>query len=203
MTAVLGCHCSDIPARGITLAMKTYKITELAGEHNLSRSALLYYDRIGLLSPSRRTPAGYRVYSEQDAKRLQTICRYRDAGLTLDDIRRLLVSRDDEVGIQILASRLDDLQLQMHRLRIKQATLCSLIKSLGANESRFVDKDMWTAMLRRAGMNDQDMHAWHAEFEHVAPHAHEAFLQWLGISQDEIHEIREWSRSLYPHAADS
>ena len=180
--------------------MKTYKIAELAGAHDLSRSTLLYYDRIGLLSPSRRTPAGYRVYSEEDAKRLQVICRYKKAGLTLDDIRHLLTSHDGEVGIQILESRLEDLQLEMHRLRVKQATLCSLIKSLDASESRFVDKDMWTDMLRRAGMNDRDMHAWHAEFEHGAPHAHEAFLQWLGISQGEIDEIREWSRSLKPHA---
>jgi len=38
-----------------------FLITELARKHGLSRSTLLYYDRIGLLTPSGRSEAGYRL----------------------------------------------------------------------------------------------------------------------------------------------
>jgi len=46
-----------------------YRIRELAGLFGLSRSTLLYYDRIGLLSPSARSESGYRLYSAADRER--------------------------------------------------------------------------------------------------------------------------------------
>jgi DNA-binding transcriptional MerR regulator len=46
--------------------MKTYSISKLARAFGLSRSTLLYYDRIGLLAASGRTGSGYRCYSEKD-----------------------------------------------------------------------------------------------------------------------------------------
>lgn len=53
--------------------MKTFRITELGKRFGLSRSTLLYYDRIGLLQPSGRTEAGYREYTRSDADRLERI----------------------------------------------------------------------------------------------------------------------------------
>ena len=73
-------------------AMKTYSISKLAREFVLSRSTLLYYDRLGLLPPSGRTGAGYRCYTDKDYRRLERICRFREAGLTLKEIRAVLSS---------------------------------------------------------------------------------------------------------------
>jgi MerR family transcriptional regulator, thiopeptide resistance regulator len=56
----------------------------------LSRAAgvtvrtLHHYDRIGLLVPSQRTLAGYRLYSEDDVRRLYAILALRRLGLSLD-----------------------------------------------------------------------------------------------------------------------
>ena len=44
----------------------TYSVSRLGRRYGLSRSTLLYYDRIGLLSASARSAAGYRVYGERD-----------------------------------------------------------------------------------------------------------------------------------------
>lgn len=60
-----------------------YTVSKLANEFNLSGSTLLYYDRIGLLSPSGRSESNYRLYSEDDAERLRKICMFREAGVTL------------------------------------------------------------------------------------------------------------------------
>src|SRR6266545_8217833 len=49
------------------------RIGELAGRTGLTVRALHHYDRIGLLSPSRRTEAGYRLYGEADVRRLYAI----------------------------------------------------------------------------------------------------------------------------------
>jgi len=56
--------------------------------------ALRYYERIGLLTPSSRTEAGYRLYSERDAVRVEFIRRAQTFGLSLHDIASILAVRD-------------------------------------------------------------------------------------------------------------
>jgi DNA-binding transcriptional MerR regulator len=62
-------------------------VAELSG---LSIRALHHYDEIGLLEPSARTAAGYRLYNDEDLLRLQQILIGRELGLALEDIRRSL-----------------------------------------------------------------------------------------------------------------
>ena len=81
-----------------------YRITQLAREFGLSRSTLLYYDQIGLLPPSGRSEAGYRSYSLSDRERLATICSYRQAGLGIEDIRRLL-ALNEQGGDEVIRQR--------------------------------------------------------------------------------------------------
>ncbi|MCA9522798.1 MAG: MerR family transcriptional regulator [Myxococcales bacterium] len=61
--------------------MATYTISALARSVGLARSTLLYYDRIGLLSPSSRSSASYRLYDEEARERLEAIRTYRAVGL--------------------------------------------------------------------------------------------------------------------------
>jgi hypothetical protein len=49
--------------------------------------------------------------------------------------------------------------------------------------------------MRAAGLNDDDMHNWHCQFEKMEPEGHEEFLQSLGIDKSEISRIREWSKA--------
>ena len=55
-------------------------VTRLAKSCNLSRSTVLYYESIGLLTRPRRSEGNYRVYTPKDVERLRQICSYRDAG---------------------------------------------------------------------------------------------------------------------------
>ena len=48
-----------------------YTVSKIAQRFGLSRSTLLYYDRIGLLSPSGRSPGDYRLYDQADCDRLE------------------------------------------------------------------------------------------------------------------------------------
>lgn len=50
-----------------------YTVGRLVRRFGLSRSALLYYDTIGLLRPSRRARGDYRRYGPADARRLEQI----------------------------------------------------------------------------------------------------------------------------------
>lgn len=71
------------------------KIGELARRTGLTVRALRHYDDIGLLVPSERSGAGYRLYSQADVARLYRIQALRRMDLPLADIRAML---DDAAG---------------------------------------------------------------------------------------------------------
>lgn len=77
---------------------------------------LHHWDQIGLASPSRRTRAGYRLYTWEDLEHLDRVVAYRDAGLALDAIREVLDDAATEIGDTLreqrtqLAERIQSLQ---------------------------------------------------------------------------------------------
>lgn len=161
---------------------------------NLSRSTLLYYDRIKLLRPSVRGSNRYRYYNENDVKLLQRICCLREVGISLAKIKSVTHTREVHF-VQILNQRLMDLNQEIQQLRNHQRMI---VKLLGDNNlmrsTRSMNKEIWVNMLRAAGLNDEGMRKWHHQFEMNSPDAHQDFLESIGIKAAEIRKIREWSR---------
>lgn len=173
-----------------------FKISELARKYDLSRSTLIYYDRTGLLTPSGRSEAGYRLYSASDAERLEAICAYRRAGLSLDDIRTILDSIDAP-GREVLEHRLQHLGREILTLQNQQKVLAGILKAKATGATfAATDKELWVSMFRAAGMDEAAMSRWHQEFEQRAPEDHHAFLLTIGISEKEALQIRKLSRIL-------
>lgn len=169
-------------------------ISKLAAMVGLSRTTLIYYDRIGLLQPTARSNAGYRLYGDDAIKRVRTICSYRNAGLTLKEIE-LLLRGPDVPNESILHNRLMQLDKEIGKLRIQQRAIIKILQSFGASASgSSIDKNTWVKILHSCGLSEEDMGQWHAQFESDAPGAHHAFLMWLGISENEALEIRARSK---------
>lgn len=57
---------------------------------DVSVRTLHHYDEIGLVTPAGRTPAGYRLYTEDDLTRLQHVVVYRRLGFALEEVADLL-----------------------------------------------------------------------------------------------------------------
>ncbi len=170
-----------------------FLITELARHFGLSRSTLLYYDHIGLLTPSGRSEAGYRLYSPDDRDKLATVCSFRQAGLTIEDIRRVL-SMEKDANSVVLQRRMRELGDEIRTLQTQQHLLGKMLQVQSLGELPVtVDKQAWIEMLRAAGMDEAAMSRWHTEFERRAPEAHHQFLLSLGISEDEAGYIRKRS----------
>lgn len=169
-------------------------ISRLARRFGLSRSTLLYYDRVGLLRPSNRSASNYRLYSAADVDRMEQIDVYRKAGLPLADISRALAADRGSLA-SVLESRLRSLGTQIQALRRQQQVLIALLRTKAARrQARSLDKRGWVAILRATGLSEEDMQRWHVEFEQSAPEAHQDFLESLGIAAEEVADIRRWSR---------
>ena len=70
--------------------MKTVK--EVAKISGLTERAIRHYDDIGVLVPKKRSESGYRLYDEDDLKRLRAIVFLREMGIPLSEIKEILDS---------------------------------------------------------------------------------------------------------------
>ncbi len=70
------------------------KIKEVADASGFSANTLRYYEQIGILPESERTPAGYRVYDQRTLDRLAFIARAKQLGCTLEEIAGLTAAWD-------------------------------------------------------------------------------------------------------------
>ncbi|NOU52619.1 Zn(2+)-responsive transcriptional regulator [Pseudoalteromonas sp. JBTF-M23] len=66
------------------------KIGELAKSLGVSTDTLRYYEQHKLLTPSGRSEAGYRMYTQQQRRQMQFILRAKAVGFSLKDIQELL-----------------------------------------------------------------------------------------------------------------
>jgi DNA-binding transcriptional MerR regulator len=76
--------------------MSAYTIGETAERSGFSASALRFYEGIGLVEPSTRTDAGYRLYDDDALTRLAFIARAKQLGCSLGEITDLAVIWDGE-----------------------------------------------------------------------------------------------------------
>jgi MerR family transcriptional regulator, thiopeptide resistance regulator len=169
-------------------------ISQLARKHGLSRSTLLYYDRNGVLKPDGRLGNDYRQYSPEADKRLRQIRLYRQTGLPLAEIRRLLARPKKDLAAA-LERQLYEVLAQMEALRSRQRVIVELLRNRRLLEQvRNMDREKWVRLLRASGFTDEDLGRWHRDFERTDPAYHQRFLEFLGLPADEIPIIRAHSR---------
>ncbi len=74
---------------------QTLTVGQVADALGVTVRTLHHYDGIGLVVPSGRSHAGYRLYTEADLRRLQHVVVYRRLGFALDQIGELLADGAD------------------------------------------------------------------------------------------------------------
>ncbi|MGW5344312.1 TipAS antibiotic-recognition domain-containing protein [Streptomyces sp. HUAS TT3] len=94
----------------------SYSVGQVSGFAGVTVRTLHHYDKAQLLSPSERSPAGYRRYGDADLARLQQILFYRELGFTLDEIRTIMADPDAE-ALTHLRDRHRSLKEQITRLQ--------------------------------------------------------------------------------------
>jgi len=141
----------------------------------VSVRTLRYYDKVGLFSPSGRTEAGYRLYSDADLLCLQRILALKFLGFSLEEIRQCL-----RVGpLKLQAS----LAQQRAMMREKRAQLETVIQALDetavllcTNEH---DWDAITKVIQVIQM--QETNDWRKKY----------------FSEEQLNQMEEWSKKYY------
>jgi len=114
----------------------------------VSVRTLHYYDQIGLLEPSSRTQAGYRLYDEDDLLLLQQILFYRELDLPLNRIKATVT----DPGFDPVAA------LSEHRCRLEEkaeriarllGTIDKTIARLGGEATMLTDEELWEGFSKK------------------------------------------------------
>jgi DNA-binding transcriptional MerR regulator len=136
---------------------RTYRVADVARQSGVSIRALHHYDAIGLLVPTGRTEAGYRLYTDADLLRLQQILIGRELGFSLEEIKRSLND-----------PRFDQRQAlveQRRRLEAKARSLDQMLRAIDAALSVVGHDPQGGRMDMKELFNGFDPSAYEAEAE--------------------------------------
>jgi DNA-binding transcriptional MerR regulator len=125
----------------------TFTIGELARRTGLPVKTIRFYSDEGLLPPTERTDAGYRLYDARAMARLELVRTLRELGLGLADVSAVL-SRSSTVG-ELANRHVEALDEQIRRLRLRRAVLRAVAK-------RDSEPEEVKLMNRLASMSDEE-----------------------------------------------
>ncbi|MVM38260.1 MerR family transcriptional regulator [Spirosoma sp. HMF3257] len=127
--------------------MRQYSVKNLAKLAGVSVRTLHHYDRLGLLKPSIRTEAKYRLYGEKELIRLQQILFYKELDFSLSEI--LAILEDPEFNmITALESHKLALQARQYRLSTLLVTIDKTISSLKGERAMLTNEELYEGFLK-------------------------------------------------------
>lgn len=111
--------------------MSALRISQLAERSGVPATTLRFYEAMGLL-PADRTPAGYRIYDETAAERLDLIGAAKRLGLPLEEIAELLKVWTDGSCAQVRAELRPRLTARIADAEQRSAELAAFVTTLQA-----------------------------------------------------------------------
>ena len=197
------------------IAMTVGEVSTLLG---VSVRALHHWDESGLVHPSQRSAAGYRLYSEADIMRIQQVLVYRQTGMSLADIKAVL----DEPGADALThlrrqrelvqgqvSHLQqmlnsiDMVMEIHQsgARISVAEMAEIWGTdwdpayIGEAQARWGDTEDWAESARRKSqMTRTDWEQAHEETVALEAALAEAMCSGVEPGSPEANALARWHR---------
>lgn len=114
-----------------------YTVQKLGRLAGISTRTLRYYDEIGILKPARINSSGYRIYGQQEVDRLQQILFYRELGVSLENIKNIVLSPSFD-GVEALKQHHIKLLEKKEQL---EALIVNVEKTIAMSEGRIKMSD--------------------------------------------------------------
>ncbi len=103
------------------------KIGELSKRAGVTVRTIRYYEELGLITPTELSVGGFRLYSENDLNRILFLKRFKELGLSLEEIKTLILgSQPGETKSQRIDASYSMLENQLKKINDK---ITELLKS--------------------------------------------------------------------------
>jgi MerR family mercuric resistance operon transcriptional regulator len=121
------------------------KIGSVAKETGISIDTIRFYEKEGLVKRSGRSEGGYRLFSQRQIQDLKFIRKSQELGFSLNEIRELLVVRDESAPSclhvrELLDRKLTIVREKIEALRILESSLKSALRKC-SRESKSASSD--------------------------------------------------------------
>ena len=114
-----------------------YTVQQLARLAGITSRTLRYYDEMGILKPARIRSSGYRIYGQHEVDQLQQVMFYRELGVDLDTIRKIVTNPDFD---RVSALKYHHEQLLDKRMHL-DVLLANVEKTIALHEGRITMSD--------------------------------------------------------------
>lgn len=138
-------------AQTASTEISAFTISELAREVGVPTTTVRYYERAGLLMPTARSRAGYRLYSPAALERLRFIRAAKSVGFALDDVAALLDLETNQASLcqtevaALLEKRLAKTEARLRDLkRVRTHLSAALTKCRASNGECAVMQELST-----------------------------------------------------------
>jgi len=129
-----------------------FKVGELAKRAGITVRTLHHYESVGLLIPSARSSAGYRLYNREDISRLHAIQALTRLGMSLNAVRDCLEDSRPSLS-DIIDAQLDMLDTQLRQMTTLRQRLVVLQKTIRAGAEPGLSE--WLTTLELMNMYDR------------------------------------------------
>ena len=171
-----------------------YTINKLAKLAGISTRALRYYDELGLLSPARVSSNGYRIYGQKEIDRLQQILFYRELGVSLEEIRNILASKDFD-GLSALESHLTALLARREQLNSLVANVEKTIKTM-KGEMIMSDQEKFEGFLQKLVDHNEHQYGEEARAKYGDERVNRSNAKVLNMSKEQFTELERLTEDL-------
>lgn len=89
---------------------------ELAQMLGITKQTVIYYDKIGLISPAKRGEKDYRYYTLEQADELDSILTFRNLGVSINTLKEYLRIKNPESCIKMLREQKERVNLEIQKL---------------------------------------------------------------------------------------
>lgn len=171
-----------------------YTINKLAKLAGVSTRTLRYYDELGLLPPARVSTNGYRIYGQKEIDRLQQILFYRELGVTLEEIRNILASKDFD-GLSALESHLTALLARREQLNLLVANVEKTIKTM-KGEMIMSDQEKFEGFLQKLVDHNERQYGEEARAKYGDERINRSNTKILNMSKEQFAELEKLTEDL-------
>ena len=166
-----------------------YTVQKLAKLAGVSSRTLRYYDEIEILKPARINSSGYRIYGSSEVDRLQQIMFYRELGLGLDIIKKIITSPNFD----------GTTALREHRLRLLEEKvkidllIANVDKTIASKEGKneMTDKEKFEGFKEKLIEENEDKFGEEIRSKYGKEQIEKSNEKFKNMTQEEYKELND------------
>jgi DNA-binding transcriptional MerR regulator len=188
-------------------------VGQLAKKSGITVRTLHHYDALGLLTPARRSEAGYRLYGPEEVVRLSRIVCLRKLGLSLEQIEALLANQSQSLQTTLkqhileLEEQIATQQQQLSRLRkmssqleragtVSVDTINDLLETIQMLETYYTKEQLEQLEQQHNAVGEERLQQVQQEWQDVFDGFRKAHAKGLAPNAPEVQQLAATSNAL-------